>query len=178
MEKLRVYSGSVSTMYGVEHGAIYDDPVSPAYISEAVAILKLMSKLDYVEAENGDSEYPGYWANDVCAKFEYEGYVDIDIPDTIVKRIRDSSAHEDCEAEGTSLRRCPHCGNRNFIGHQLIRADVLVDIDSGDFSDNLIGGLDNHIYDAEKPYGPFTCSKCGYKVDELELLDESREEAK
>lgn len=61
---------------------------------------------------------------------------------------------------------CKICGKNQFIGHQIIRADVLVDGD-GEFAGNLSGGLEGHIYDFEKPYGPFTCICCGAEYDEL-----------
>ena len=61
---------------------------------------------------------------------------------------------------------CKICGKNQFIGHQIIRADVLVDGD-GEFAGNLSGGLEGHIYDSEKPYGPFTCICCGAEYDEL-----------
>lgn len=59
---------------------------------------------------------------------------------------------------------CPFCKNDQFFGHQLVRMDVLVDED-GDYvdSDNTGG----NIYDAEKPYGPFTCTKCGAVFEDL-----------
>ena len=62
--------------------------------------------------------------------------------------------------------QCPFCGSKKFIGHQLIRADVYVGED-GNFEDNLPGGLESAVYDAEKPYGPFTCVKCSEEFDEL-----------
>lgn len=62
--------------------------------------------------------------------------------------------------------RCRHCNNNQFIGHQILRTDVLVD-EEGNFADNLPGGLESHVYDSEKPYGPFTCTKCGAEYDEL-----------
>lgn len=61
---------------------------------------------------------------------------------------------------------CKFCKNSRFIGHQMVRTDVLVD-EKGDFSDNLPGGLESHIYDSEHPYGPFTCTQCGAEYDEL-----------
>lgn len=61
---------------------------------------------------------------------------------------------------------CKICGKNQFIGHQIIRADVLVS-GKGEFEGNLPGGLEGHIYDAEKPYGPFTCVCCGAEYDEL-----------
>lgn len=62
--------------------------------------------------------------------------------------------------------KCLKCGNDTFIGHQIIRADILVD-ENGDFCENLPGGLEPHIYDSEKPYGPFTCTKCGAEYEEI-----------
>ena len=58
------------------------------------------------------------------------------------------------------------CGNDRFIGHQIIRADVIVGVD-GSFLENVTDLLEDSIYDAEKPYGPFTCTACGREYDEL-----------
>ena len=63
--------------------------------------------------------------------------------------------------------KCKNCGNDRFIGHQIIRAEVIVD-ENGKFYDNLECGLEAAIYDSERPYGPFTCTKCGSEYDELE----------
>ena len=62
--------------------------------------------------------------------------------------------------------RCPKCGSVRFIGHQVLRADVIVDED-GEFLDNPEGGLEAAVYDSGKPYGPFTCVKCGTEYDEI-----------
>lgn len=58
------------------------------------------------------------------------------------------------------------CGNNKFIGHQIIRADVIVS-ENGDFDDNLECGLESAVYDAERPYGPFICTICGAEYDEV-----------
>ena len=58
------------------------------------------------------------------------------------------------------------CGNDRFSGHQIIRADVSVGAD-GSFLENVTDRLEDSIYDAEKPYGPFTCTACGREYDEL-----------
>lgn len=58
--------------------------------------------------------------------------------------------------------RCPKCGGNRFIAHQLVRMDVIVD-GNNYFQESVEGG----IYDAETPYGPYTCTKCGYETDEL-----------
>lgn len=62
--------------------------------------------------------------------------------------------------------KCKKCGNDTFIAHQICRMDIMVD-ESGEFLRNLTGGAEMHIYDSEKPYGPFTCSKCGAEYDAL-----------
>ena len=59
------------------------------------------------------------------------------------------------------------CGNDHFYGHQIIRADVIVDAD-GSFEENITNRLEDSIYDAERPYGPFTCTSCGKEYEELE----------
>lgn len=62
--------------------------------------------------------------------------------------------------------KCKCCGGSRFIGHQILRADILVD-ENGKFADNLFGGLEPNIYDSEKPYGPFTCMNCGAEYNTL-----------
>jgi len=60
------------------------------------------------------------------------------------------------------------CGNNKFIGHQILRVDVMVDED-GEFLNNL--NPDNKImddcYDNETPYGPFTCTECSQEYKKL-----------
>lgn len=63
--------------------------------------------------------------------------------------------------------KCKVCGKDRFIGHQMVRADVLVD-GSGEYCDDLPGGLSAHIYDHGNPYGPFTCISCGAEYEELD----------
>ena len=60
---------------------------------------------------------------------------------------------------------CKFCGCTEFVAHQAVHMDVLVNED-GNFIDNLPGGLAN-IYDSGKPFGPFTCSRCGAGYDEV-----------
>lgn len=59
---------------------------------------------------------------------------------------------------------CPKCGNKEFIAHQILRADVVVD-GSNSFVRNLGCGLEASIYDSGTPYGPYTCIKCGHTFD-------------
>lgn len=64
------------------------------------------------------------------------------------------------------MRRCK-CGCTRFYAHQVCRADIIVDQDN-----NFMGDLNGHIsvYDAEEPYGPYTCEKCGAEYDSLDDL--------
>lgn len=52
------------------------------------------------------------------------------------------------------------CGCNRFIGHQVVRMDVIVN-GNNDFEEQL------EIYDSETPYGPYTCTNCGKEYDEL-----------
>lgn len=90
MFKIRIHNGNMETKYGVDNAFIYDDPVSPKYSTDKDIINKLMNQLGYVEAESDNSEYPGYYDDDIGAYFEYAGYVDVPIPESIVERIKQS----------------------------------------------------------------------------------------
>ncbi len=59
------------------------------------------------------------------------------------------------------------CGNDKFNGRQLCRVDVIVDED-GNWHSNTGKNDTIIVYDAENPYGPFTCTKCGKEYGELE----------
>ncbi len=89
MEKIRVHKGNMQTKYGVDYAHVYDDPVNPQYTEEQ-AIEELMSELGYIESGEDDGcEYPGTYEG--CgAYFEYNGYADIIIPESIVQRIKNS----------------------------------------------------------------------------------------
>jgi len=56
--------------------------------------------------------------------------------------------------------KCKHCGGDEFVGHQIVRMDVLVD-GSGDYIDGIHKDISYDIYDAEPAYGPFQCCRCG-----------------
>ena len=58
------------------------------------------------------------------------------------------------------------CGNDKFIAHQIIRVDVVAD-EHGEFLENFADGLENSIYDAERPYGPYECTVCGATYENL-----------
>lgn len=65
------------------------------------------------------------------------------------------------------MKRCK-CGCQQFAAHQIVRMDVVVD-PNNDWIRNLTNDS-TCIYDAEEPYGPYTCIKCGAVYDSLDAL--------
>lgn len=60
---------------------------------------------------------------------------------------------------------CPKCGGTRFYANQVQRCDVIVD--------GKNNWVENHgCYDAEDPFGPYTCVQCGKKFDSLDELSE------
>ena len=55
------------------------------------------------------------------------------------------------------------CGNDKFYAHQQVYLEVIVD-QSGEFHSNL-DDITAAIYDSERPYGPYTCTKCEAEYD-------------
>lgn len=62
---------------------------------------------------------------------------------------------------------CPKCGGDRFYASQVQRCNVIVD-GKNNWNENV------GCYDADDPYGPYACVKCGKR---FESLDELREEA-
>jgi len=62
--------------------------------------------------------------------------------------------------------KCKKCGGDRFSAHQACYLDVIVD-DENNFLENDAPSADAAIYESSKPYGPYTCKKCGTEVDEL-----------
>lgn len=58
------------------------------------------------------------------------------------------------------------CGCEEFYAHQIVRMDVIVDAE-GNFIESVNKNVLSDIYDAETPYGPYTCRRCGKEYDEL-----------
>ena len=58
------------------------------------------------------------------------------------------------------------CGNREFIAHQVVRMDAIVN-GHNDWQRSPNYDTDAAIYDSETPYGPYTCTKCGAEYGEL-----------
>lgn len=67
------------------------------------------------------------------------------------------------------MHYCPKCHGTKFYAHQMCRLDIIVDGNnifySGTSSDTA-----SDIYDAETPYGPYTCVTCHTEYDTLEEL--------
>lgn len=68
-----------------------------------------------------------------------------------------------------TLDNCPNCGGQQFLGHQQVRMNVVCDPD-GNFFRNIQAG--SGIYDAENPYGPFTCLRCKKEYATLPIVVE------
>jgi len=67
---------------------------------------------------------------------------------------------------------CCECGGVEFSAHQVCRMDIVVN-GYGDFERALNGDEGGaSIYDAENPYGPFTCLSCGKEYYELPEIDD------
>lgn len=64
------------------------------------------------------------------------------------------------------------CGSRRFYAHQVCQLDVICD-EGGTFVANAKeGDTSASIYEADNPYGPFTCVECGRQYSELSHLSE------
>ena len=69
------------------------------------------------------------------------------------------------------MRKC-ECGSTEFRAHQIVRMDVIVDGDN-QWEENLTQDAAASIYDAETPYGPYTCRNCGRVYNSLDELPDS-----
>lgn len=84
--KIRIHSARMETRYGVDFATIVDNPIAPEY-TEYEIISKLMEKLSYEEATDDNPDYTGYYDGDIGAYFDYDGYIDVEIPESIVNDI-------------------------------------------------------------------------------------------
>lgn len=81
---IRVHTGTIETKYGVDAAVVIEDPECP----QNNAVKKLKHLLGYTDNDDPESDPPGYYDGDVGAFFEYYGYEDYEIPETIVRRIK------------------------------------------------------------------------------------------
>lgn len=61
---------------------------------------------------------------------------------------------------GNTKKGCPLCGNQEFTAKQLCYMDVVVDTNNS-FIRNI------ECSDSERPYGPYSCTRCGHEMAEL-----------
>lgn len=84
--EIRIHTGRIETKYGVDIASIIDDPMSPRKDSDVIDAL--MNELNYTENEDDDGcDYPGQWDHTCGAYFDYDGYIDFAIPESIIERI-------------------------------------------------------------------------------------------
>lgn len=73
------------------------------------------------------------------------------------------------------MKRCKKCGCPEFIAHQRIYTDIIVDGDNNFLKNNSLDDSVS-IYEHESPYGPYECCLCGQEYDDLQDLIEFKEE--
>ena len=84
--KIRMHTATMNTRYGDDVFHLFDDPDNPTYSKNEV-VKHLLDMAGCEEDTNGESGYPYLCEGDVGAYFEYKGFIDIEIPESIVKRI-------------------------------------------------------------------------------------------
>ena len=61
---------------------------------------------------------------------------------------------------------CPHCGHDKFHASQQVYVNVLVS-GNNHFLENTSQNMEDSVYEASNPYGPYTCQKCDLELEEL-----------
>ena len=83
--KIRIHKARIEHRFGVDTAQLLDDPKRPKYTSDkAIEILKEM--FGYEPNEDSTIENPGVCDGE-SAYFDYDGYEDVEIPESIVQRI-------------------------------------------------------------------------------------------
>lgn len=62
--------------------------------------------------------------------------------------------------------KCKCCGGEQFVAHQEVRMEILVD-GNGSYKAGIHKDISYDIYDSGNPYGPFQCCGCGAEYEEL-----------
>ena len=65
--------------------------------------------------------------------------------------------------------RCLGCGNKEFVAHQVCRVNVIVDANNM-FLCNDGDDFGGAVYESNDPFGPYICTKCNRKYDDLSEL--------
>ena len=73
------------------------------------------------------------------------------------------------------MRRCKKCGGTEFVAHQRVYTDIVVDGDN-QFMKNHSENDSVAIYESENPYGPYKCCMCGAEYDDLQELPDDETE--
>lgn len=98
-------------------------------------------------------------------------------------------AHIDMGADETSLEveldegniafslmvknnECPDCGKNEFSANQVCRVNVVVD-NLNNFIRNQDNNMESSVYDADNPFGPYSCMDCGFSFDEIDELEKN-----
>jgi hypothetical protein len=128
------------------------------------------NRMNYEIKKEGNFSYPCSkhetprtfdWCEENCENYYH--------CDTVAWAADDLKAHKQSSEimRMASIRKC-RCGNDRFAARQLARHDIIV---------NALGGYieDKGAYDAEQPYGPFTCTVCDTVYEELEELERINE---
>lgn len=64
------------------------------------------------------------------------------------------------------------CGCSNFYARQRLYVDVVVDGNNNFLGNGVDDNLSHSISESERPYGPYTCIRCGREYDELHDLEQ------
>ena len=64
---------------------------------------------------------------------------------------------------------CANCGSKEFSANQIVRVNVVVD-SQNNFLRNSSDTLENSVYDADNPFGPYSCINCGEEYDDLDAI--------
>lgn len=141
MEKIWIYKAEIETKHGIDTATLFDDVKEPQFKTEEEVIIALMKKLDFATTQTDDEDdeeepviddntmrlclkkqhIQGYWDSVLDAEFCYNGYHDITIPKSIVRRI-EKSAMKKAEKKKPhytvdmfTLEYCPSCENEVVI---------------------------------------------------------------
>lgn len=82
---IRIHKARMETRFGVDTAQLFDDPKQPKYTNEE-AIEELQKMFGYEPNEDSTIENPGVYDGE-SAYFDYDGYEDVEIPESIVQRI-------------------------------------------------------------------------------------------
>jgi hypothetical protein len=71
-------------------------------------------------------------------------------------------------------KSCANCGSKEFSANQVVRANIIVDFQNN-FLRNSANSLEDSVYEADNPFGPYSCCNCGEEFDEICDLEKNIE---